>query len=137
MFCINCGVELPEDSNFCLKCGKPQHSASGASTPLSIQGRWQYQEFSVQLDGREYQGTGWPIDGSIAFKDAISPITHAVIELVNRLGPAGWEPIEPIEVDRLWRNQRIIGNSRSTNRWSYKIYWKPTEVRINFRRWVT
>ena len=24
MFCLNCGTQLPDDANFCLKCGKPQ-----------------------------------------------------------------------------------------------------------------
>ncbi len=25
MFCFNCGTQLPEDANFCFKCGKPQN----------------------------------------------------------------------------------------------------------------
>ena len=24
MFCLNCGTELPDAANFCMKCGKPQ-----------------------------------------------------------------------------------------------------------------
>jgi hypothetical protein len=24
MYCSNCGTQLPDDANFCLKCGKPQ-----------------------------------------------------------------------------------------------------------------
>ncbi|RJP53699.1 MAG: zinc ribbon domain-containing protein [Anaerolineaceae bacterium] len=24
MFCRNCGIQLPDDANFCLKCGYPQ-----------------------------------------------------------------------------------------------------------------
>lgn len=24
MYCVNCGTQLPDDANFCLKCGKPQ-----------------------------------------------------------------------------------------------------------------
>lgn len=24
MFCSNCGINLPDDANFCMKCGKPQ-----------------------------------------------------------------------------------------------------------------
>ncbi len=26
MFCLSCGTQLPEDANYCLKCGKPQKS---------------------------------------------------------------------------------------------------------------
>ena len=28
MFCSNCGMALPEDANFCLKCGKPQRTGA-------------------------------------------------------------------------------------------------------------
>ena len=28
MFCMNCGKELPDDANFCLKCGKPQNASA-------------------------------------------------------------------------------------------------------------
>jgi len=33
MFCINCGTQLPEDSNFCLKCGKAQKAGVQADEP--------------------------------------------------------------------------------------------------------
>ncbi|GIK63223.1 MAG: hypothetical protein BroJett018_10170 [Chloroflexota bacterium] len=26
MFCSNCGTQIPDDSNFCPKCGKPQRN---------------------------------------------------------------------------------------------------------------
>lgn len=32
MFCMNCGLQLPDDAKFCLKCGTPQASL----TPISI-----------------------------------------------------------------------------------------------------
>jgi hypothetical protein len=32
MFCIKCGVKLPDDANFCLKCGQPQ---AGNKSPSS------------------------------------------------------------------------------------------------------
>ncbi len=28
MFCVNCGTQLPDDANFCGKCGTPQKSGS-------------------------------------------------------------------------------------------------------------
>ena len=32
MFCMGCGTELPDDANFCLKCGRPQR---GGAVPQS------------------------------------------------------------------------------------------------------
>ena len=31
MFCINCGQELPDDANFCHKCGKPQKNIASTA----------------------------------------------------------------------------------------------------------
>ncbi|MDO8530637.1 MAG: hypothetical protein Q7T26_00485 [Dehalococcoidia bacterium] len=134
MFCVKCLTPLPDSANYCLNCG--EHTKAGGAQEL---GRWKYQEFSAKLDGREYEATGVPIDGSIPWPDAMSSIGHAVQKLVNRVGSDGWQPVEPIEVDRLWRSKRISGTSRdgSLLAWNPKIYWRPHEVRINFRRWVS
>src|SRR5256885_12810356 len=34
MYCGNCGKELPNDANFCLKCGKPQGATVQAEVPF-------------------------------------------------------------------------------------------------------
>jgi hypothetical protein len=36
MFCINCGTELPDEANFCLRCGKPQEEGVKVEEP-----RWE------------------------------------------------------------------------------------------------
>src|SRR5687768_169585 len=36
MFCMQCGKQLPEEANFCLRCGTPQHSeAESAQLKIS------------------------------------------------------------------------------------------------------
>ena len=36
MFCSNCGTQLPDNQNFCQKCGKPQqHVSQGKQTTIS------------------------------------------------------------------------------------------------------
>src|SRR5437868_5322663 len=38
MYCMNCGKELPDDANFCLRCGKPtanKPSSEQTVTPQS------------------------------------------------------------------------------------------------------
>ena len=70
MFCINCGVQLPDDARFCMKCGKAQQPVPDAPTPTPARGGWEYREFSVELDGREYEATGYPFNGSIPWDNA-------------------------------------------------------------------
>lgn len=37
MDCKNCGTQLPEDANFCLKCGRPQtDGATGGEPKLEV-----------------------------------------------------------------------------------------------------
>jgi hypothetical protein len=35
MFCPACGKEIPDDSLFCMKCGKSPHATVGASKPVA------------------------------------------------------------------------------------------------------
>jgi hypothetical protein len=36
MFCPACGKEIPDDSVFCMKCGKSPHATVGASKPAAV-----------------------------------------------------------------------------------------------------
>ena len=36
MYCAKCGHELPDDANFCLKCGKPQKESASHSLEAEI-----------------------------------------------------------------------------------------------------
>jgi hypothetical protein len=36
MFCSNCGTQLPDEANFCWKCGRPQNQGSTVEEP-----RWE------------------------------------------------------------------------------------------------
>lgn len=50
IFCMNCGNELPDDANFCLKCGKPVGNVA-KSTPQT-EPKWEYCEivFTYETD---------------------------------------------------------------------------------------
>lgn len=37
MFCRHCGAQLPDDANFCSKCGKPQTPAEGRAAAAPAQ----------------------------------------------------------------------------------------------------
>lgn len=44
MFCMNCGKELPDGANFCLRCGKPQKA--GVQALIEEEPQWETCEIS-------------------------------------------------------------------------------------------
>lgn len=58
MYCVACGIELPDSANFCLRCGKPQREGfarTDAAHPL----RWEICEidcYLVKFDRRRKNG---------------------------------------------------------------------------------
>jgi Ankyrin repeat len=101
---------------------------------------FEYQEFRIPLDGREYESAGIRFDGGLTWSDAAEPINRAVLAFVRRMGEQGWEPMEPIDADRLFRANRIVGEAREKSTLlgfgSPNYVWRPREVRINCRRRV-
>ncbi len=49
IYCMQCGKELPDDANFCLKCGKPIGNAVKPA-PQSEQ-QWEYCEIVCEHSG--------------------------------------------------------------------------------------
>lgn len=44
MICLNCGTQLPEDANFCSKCGKPQRGGTRTESH-----KWELCEIKVKF----------------------------------------------------------------------------------------
>jgi len=102
---------------------------------------WEYQEFTVPLSSLgEFQMSGWPVNGGIPYSGAIGLINKAVQAFVNSIATQGWEPTEPIDADRLYRANRITGQTRQTMLHklnSDSVYQvSPQSARINCRRRV-
>jgi hypothetical protein len=145
MFCVKCGTELPDNSQFCSKCGKHVHSASNAPAPAFQQRHWEYNEFCERLapytNGKIFKSN------STYYKDGLPenttemniPIGSAIRALLARVSAAGWEPTEPLEPERLWTARRIrFVKGRADlfpdpNRYRFELI----DVCINCRRWVT
>jgi hypothetical protein len=51
MFCKDCGAEIPNDSSFCLKCGKPQKGAIESHTE-----GWEYCEIVYEGKKKGIEG---------------------------------------------------------------------------------
>jgi hypothetical protein len=127
MFCMNCGVELPDNASFCLKCGKPQQTTDVVQPCAETQGHWEIKEFSEPILGN--------IKYTFDFLTIRDPVDAAVRLLLQRLTPFGWQPMEPIDFNRLLTSNRII--MKTYKRLISDNRYEPIEVRINFRRWVT
>ena len=139
MFCLNCGAQLPDNANFCFKCGKPQQPTS--DPPTSTLGHWENKEFSELF----YGNPKWRSDGPYEY-DYLNSLAQAmrveinatVKALLERVAPFGWEPTEPTDAGRLLLASRIDMKLVKTGfLLSEKFYNELTQVRISFRRWVT
>jgi len=104
MFCGQCGKQLPDDANFCLKCGQPQRASVQAVEP-----RWEMCEIrfdskqkgffntidwfwaqAVGPKGSYNAGESEPVLSSSA---NIKKRDDALHKLIQRLTSEGWEPI--------------------------------------------
>jgi hypothetical protein len=116
MFCGNCGKELPNDANFCLKCGKPQGTTVQAEAPF-----WEMCEIyffakskglfssvgyfwteAIGPKGKYNAGQSESLIGTGVSVDVFDNVTEygdtkklheALHKLIQRLTSEGWEPI--------------------------------------------
>lgn len=55
MFCTHCGQQLPQDANFCFKCGKPQKAGVESFSAAPV--KWEYCE--VKMKEEVLKDRGW------------------------------------------------------------------------------
>lgn len=104
MYCGKCGTELPEEANFCLKCGTPRKPGVGSVEP-------KYEFCEILYDGKKSLFSAYcffwaKAVGSKGTYDAgksdqfsanypMAHVTHHVNPhnaLINKLVADGWEP---------------------------------------------
>lgn len=104
MFCSNCGTRLPDDANFCLKCGKAQHV--GIQSPDEAKWETCMIELSDPHDIRHYKiwvdvvgANGKQVIMKREYKarffehsaDTSNRLGVIIKEIVNALVEDGWE----------------------------------------------
>ena len=73
MFCSNCGTQLPDEANFCWKCGKPQKSSIQVDEP-----KWETAKIKFEV-----------------VKEAGFFSTSSIKFIVEAIGPNGiYDPLE-------------------------------------------
>jgi hypothetical protein len=100
--------------------------------------RWEYQVFTKPVSAREYEITSVPFDSGVPTTDGgniAQEIERAVSLLLDRVSLEGWEPVEAVDSNSLWKAQHV------TRRYKNKLLSMgvviPTEVQIRCRRKVT
>jgi hypothetical protein len=121
MFCTKCGAQLPNDANFCLKCGKSQNSASYTSAPSLTQSKWEYKELVIPLNFRAADGLLDPTIYTVRDAEHYNPI---VLEYLQREGQNGWEPDGPTDISSMSRVGRI------KEKGSFSRYYVSVTIRM-------
>ncbi len=122
MFCSSCGTQVPDEANFCWKCGKPQKEGVHYEEPkyetcqivMNNLGKssWGFTNFAFkfQVDAIGQKGTYVAYEtekftsdfGYEVKRNKYEPIING---LVNKLIQDGWEPVESINEN--WWNHRF------------------------------
>lgn len=121
MYCVSCGTQLPDEANFCWKCGKPQKSGIRADEP-----QWEICEIdwrSIKIKSGGLFGLGDTSTEGYYFATAIGPKGQyevAKSKTFHVLGyrPASDTPDEHLQalisqlVNNGWEPQGRKGNTR-------------------------
>jgi hypothetical protein len=122
MFCSNCGTQLPDNANYCLKCGKPQ--VKGAQASISHVVRWEYKDVDVPVDLR--WGSGNP--PTKVYDEA----NKAILQSLQKESSQGWAAEGSTDVRDLLRDNRTNPH--------YKCTWLGAQsvdaITIRFKRMV-
>ena len=73
---------------------------------------WEYQTFSIPLGGATVRDTyGFRRDGGIpdSLQGEMTRLIEAAVErFLRHIAPQGWEPVEAITADALWRAGHVV-----------------------------
>lgn len=106
MFCIVCGTELPNEANFCWKCGKPQNEQANVPEPRyetceicidllrdSVFGKKTYRIYVRAINSKgEYIVAEQEFKSNrveIYYDDVAKPIHQ---QMIKQLVQEGWQP---------------------------------------------
>jgi hypothetical protein len=100
MFCVNCGTQLPDDANFCLKCGKAQ--ANGTHTNVNNSIRWDYKDILIPLN-LSYGGGAWQPPAKVC-----SEPDRIILQSLQKEVSQGWSAAEPTDLMTLRHARKTV-----------------------------
>lgn len=134
MYCTKCGAELPDDANFCSKCGTPVTEAGERSKANSMANKsvFRFQSSKLQLmsDSIRYKGRDYPYHsvihlGRLARRSSVNfiPVGEYLRITIYIKGLS-----EPIKLDN---NIGIIGTTRRIKKAYQLLVERTFETRLN------
>lgn len=98
MFCSNCGTQLPDDANFCLKCGQPQKQSQRESTATK---QFDVCTIMLHIGLIKLRWEAWQDKKKLAQSDEFSELSLDIVsrrrqknmDLVSKFLVDGWEVI--------------------------------------------
>jgi NMD protein affecting ribosome stability and mRNA decay len=129
MFCIKCGTQLPEEANFCMKCGHPQTPV--VTQPPAEETQWEHCKIDCIQVKEKWSLFGKEILQFVARKEGCPD--HIAASKTFQL--SGFEIGCPSEKSKLHRTtlQELVDQLK-------KDSWEPSETRpsvwyrLQFRR---
>ena len=110
MYCVECGTQLPQDSNFCLKCGAKQQQSPRSSSvefckleikdDMGLSDIPKYRWWEAICDDKVIASTKkikWPFwltASSAAYQKVGEEVSKANLRLVEHLSNRGWEIVK-------------------------------------------
>ena len=87
MYCMECGKALPDDANFCLRCGTPQGARES-----SVSTAPRHKEVSILINVK-VDARGWYPGGGIVLKPEFEKlIDQIIVTAVQEFATDGWRP---------------------------------------------
>ena len=113
MFCGKCGTELPEEANFCWKCGQPVKTATVKPATQVL-----YEYCRITFDWQPFGGLlpngHWiaevDMEEIARSREASLRSGEANRELVSHLSSLGWEPMGSDDRGNITVMRRVKGS---------------------------
>jgi hypothetical protein len=127
MFCTSCGKDLPDDANFCLRCGQPLRTTASAPLPAIhvVSPHWE----TCEIKDRLVQKPGWHTH-AICIYYAEARGATGIYEVAQSPPYEAGRPDEQTSLD-------VLINQLMSEGWEYLGFYATMCWAKAFRRRVT
>ena len=117
MFCKSCGEKLPDDANFCMKCGQALRSDSTPRGAIS----WEYKDITIPLTNVSNWGEAPANDRTLC-----ESYDRCILPFLQREAAEGWLPEQPTDLPNMLNSGRVKRHGL--------LRWTCEKVSIRLRR---
>ena len=99
MYCANCGTVLPDDANFCSKCGTPLRNHAAAPGEI----KYEYKDLHIPLN------LSWSTLGDYNNPDRafLLAFDSCILKYLQQEATEGWRAAEPYDYTHLLEHHNL------------------------------